>query len=67
MAEELTPTSGSNTKHPSSCLGHLGQTNIDRLEPINRVIDEILSSNPNHSLQAANSICGAMMFEGDFS
>jgi len=67
MADELTPTSGSITKHPSGCLGHFGQTNIDRLEPMNKVLDEILRSNPNLSLQAAHSICGAMMFEGDFS
>ena len=25
-----TPTSGSITKHPSGCLGHFGQTNIDQ-------------------------------------
>jgi ATP-binding cassette subfamily F protein 3 len=67
MADELTPTSGSITKHPTGCLGHFGQTNIDRLEPKNKVLDEILRSNPNLSLQAAHSICGAMMCEGDFS
>ena len=34
---------------------------------MNKVLDEILRSNPKLSLQAAHSICGAMMFEGDFS
>ena len=67
LAGELMPDSGSITKHPSVNLGHFGQTNIDRLEPQNRVLDEILSANPNLSLQAAHSICGAMMFEGDLS
>ena len=67
LAEELTPTSGSITQHPSSRLGHFGQTNIERLEPKNKVLDEILRSNPNLSLQAAHSICGAMMFDGDLS
>ena len=67
LAEELTPNSGDISMHPSASIGHFGQTNIDRLEPQNRVIDEILSSNPSLSLQAAHSICGAMMFEGDFS
>ena len=67
LADELMPDSGSITKHPSVNLGHFGQTNIDRLEPQNRVLDEILSANPNLSLQAAHSICGAMMFEGDLS
>jgi ATP-binding cassette subfamily F protein 3 len=67
LAEELTPSSGSIMKHPSTRIGHFGQTNIDRLEPQNKVLDEILRSNPNLSLQAAHSICGAMMFEGDLS
>ncbi len=67
LANELTPNSGSIVPHPSTRLGHFGQTNIDRLEPKNKVLDEILRSNPNLSLQAAHSICGAMMFDGDLS
>jgi ATP-binding cassette, subfamily F, member 3 len=67
LANELTPNSGSIIPHPSTRLGHFGQTNIDRLEPKNKVLDEILRSNPNLSLQAAHSICGAMMFDGDLS
>ena len=67
LAGELVNSSGSITKHPSASLGHFGQTNIDRLDPQNRVLDEILRANPSLSLQAAHSICGAMMFEGDLS
>jgi ATP-binding cassette subfamily F protein 3 len=67
LAGDLSPRSGSITKHPSVCLGHFGQTNIERLAPENRVLDEILRANPSLSLQAAHSICGAMMFEGDLS
>jgi ATP-binding cassette subfamily F protein 3 len=67
LANELTPNSGDILPHPSAHLGHFGQTNIDRLEPKNKVLDEILRSNPNLSLQAAHSICGAMMFDGDLS
>lgn len=67
LADELTPNAGSIVAHPSARLGHFGQTNIDRLEPKNKVLDEILRSNPNLSLQAAHSICGAMMFDGDLS
>ena len=67
LAGELTPCSGSITKHPSIGLGHFGQTNIDRLEPNNQVLGEILRSNSSLSLQAAHSICGAMMFGGDLS
>jgi ATP-binding cassette, subfamily F, member 3 len=67
LADELKPSVGSIVAHPSTHLGHFGQTNIDRLEPKNKVLDEILRSNPNLSLQAAHSICGAMMFDGDLS
>jgi ATP-binding cassette, subfamily F, member 3 len=67
LANELIPNSGTIVPHPSARLGHFGQTNIDRLEPKNKVLDEILRSNPNLSLQAAHSICGAMMFDGDLS
>ncbi|GMT41980.1 MAG: ABC transporter ATP-binding protein [bacterium] len=64
LAGELVP-SGSITKHPEASLGHFGQTNIDRLNPKNRVVDEIQNANPNLSMQAAHAICGAMMFDGD--
>jgi ATP-binding cassette, subfamily F, member 3 len=67
LAGELVPNSGLINTHPSAGLGHFGQTNIDRLEPQNQVLHEILRSNPSLSLQAAHSICGAMMFEGDLS
>ncbi|MBT5028567.1 MAG: ABC-F family ATP-binding cassette domain-containing protein [Nitrospinaceae bacterium] len=67
LAGELVPTEGKIIQHPSACLGHFGQTNIERLDPQNKVIDEILRSNPSLSLQAAHSICGAMMFDGDMS
>jgi len=67
LAGELTPTGGTINPHPSASPGHFGQTNIDRLEPQNQVLQEILRSNPSLSLQAAHSICGAMMFEGDMA
>ncbi|MFQ5443558.1 MAG: ATP-binding cassette domain-containing protein, partial [Nitrospinales bacterium] len=67
LAGELFPGSGSITSHPNAYFGHFGQTNIDRLQPKNRVLDEIHSANPNLPLQAAHAICGAMMFEGDLS
>lgn len=67
LAGELIPISGSITSHPSACTGHFGQTNIDRLKPKNRVLEEIHDANPNLTLQAAHAICGAMMFEGELS
>ena len=67
LAGELTATAGEIIPHPSASIGHFGQTNIDRLEPQNQVLHEILRSNPSLSLQAAHSICGAMMFESDMA
>lgn len=67
LAGDLSPNSGSITTHPALCVGHFGQTNIDRLEPGNQVLGEILNSNPSLSLQAAHTICGAMMFSGDLA
>ena len=63
----MTASGGEIIPHPSASTGHFGQTNIDRLEPQNQVLHEILRSNPSLSLQAAHSICGAMMFEGDMA
>ena len=67
LAGELTPGSGEIIAHPKTSIGHFGQTNIDRLHSKNRVLDEILDSNPNLTLQAGHAICGAMMFDGDLS
>ena len=65
LAGELIPGTGSITHHPEASIGCFGQTNIDRLNPKNRVVDEIQSANPNLSIQASHAICGAMMFDGD--
>jgi len=65
LSGELTPSSGEIVRHPKASVGHFGQTNIDCLNPKNRVVDEILASNPDLSVQAAHAICGAMMFDGD--
>ena len=67
LVGELTPQAGTIVSHPEALPGHFGQTNIDRLDPKNRVVDEILNSNPDISNQKAHAICGAMMFEGDLS
>lgn len=67
LANELAPKSGSISLHPKTSIGHFGQTNIDRLQSKNRVLDEILDSNPNLTLQAGHTICGAMMFDGELA
>lgn len=65
LAEELTPLSGMVKKHPKLQIGYYGQTNVERLEPARTVAEEILSSDPEGSLQRARNISGTMMFEGD--
>jgi len=65
LSEELTPLSGAVKKHPKLKVGYYGQTNVERLEPQRTVAEEILSSDPEGSVQKARNISGTMMFEGD--
>jgi ATP-binding cassette subfamily F protein 3 len=65
LAGELSPSKGNVVQHPKSKVAWFGQTNIDRLSPLNTVEDEILGVLPEYNRKAARSICGLMMFEGD--
>jgi ATP-binding cassette subfamily F protein 3 len=65
IAGELTPLSGKVTSHPSTTFGHFGQTNINRLETKNTIVDEIYRVNPKLPYSTVRAICGAMMFSGD--
>jgi ATP-binding cassette subfamily F protein 3 len=65
LSEELAPLSGTVKKHPKLKIGYYGQTNVERLEPARTVVEEVLSSDPEGSLQRARNISGTMMFEGD--
>jgi len=67
LASNLSPTSGSVVNKKGTIVGHFGQTNIDRLSPKSRVVDEITSINENLPTSRVRAICGSMMFEGDLA
>ncbi len=67
LAGDLTPQTGSASRHPSLLLGHFGQTNIQRLHMANTIEEEIIAANPALGAQRVRSICGTMMFSGDLA
>lgn len=67
LSGQLRPNSGNIQFHPSTKLGHFGQTNVDRLSAKMTVEEEIRCSNPDLSRSEIRSIAGCMMFEGDLA
>ncbi|MBA4418206.1 MAG: ABC transporter ATP-binding protein [Syntrophus sp. (in: bacteria)] len=65
LAGEMGPTAGSIIPHENLKLGYFGQTNIDRLNPLNTVEEEIGSVFHDGSYGAIRTMCGIMMFDGD--
>ena len=65
IANELPHDKGDIVLHPSTVLAHFGQTNIERLNPKNTIVDEINTAVKNMSISQIRSICGTMMFSGD--
>jgi len=65
LADELSPLSGTISRHKHMQAAYFGQTNILRLNMENTVEKEIMDSHPDHSRRAARGICGVMMFPGD--
>ncbi|MDQ1264396.1 MAG: ATP-binding cassette, subfamily er 3 [Campylobacterota bacterium] len=65
IATELKPLSGTINSHPSIVSAHFGQTNINRLNLDNTIIDEIYSASPKLPYATIRAICGAMMFSGE--
>ena len=65
LAGELKSKTGEIYTHPATKFAHFGQTNIDRLNKDNTIIDEIYVGNPKLAFSTVRSICGAMMFSGD--
>ena len=65
IAGELTPWHGEISAHPSTTFAHFGQTNINRLNLDNTIIDEIYAANPKLPFATVRGICGAMMFSGE--
>ena len=64
LAGELQPREGFITLHENLKTAYFGQTNIERLDPNNTVLEEVLSANGQLSPNAVRNICGAMLFEG---
>ena len=65
LAKELTPNDGDIKFHDKVQIAHFGQTNINRLNLNNTIVDEIHSTNMNLTTTQARSIAGTMMFESD--
>lgn len=63
----LDPIEGKVSFHPSAQIGHFGQTNINRLNLENTIVEEIQAENPDLSISGVRNICGTMMFEGDLA
>lgn len=64
LAGVLTPN-GEITTHPSTSIAHFGQTNIERLNMSNTIINEIQSADNTLPNVKVRGICGTMMFSGD--
>ena len=64
LAGELALQNGDIYFHPETSLAHFGQTNIQRLNEKNTIIDEIYSVDPLLGIAKVRSICGTMMFSG---
>lgn len=65
IAGELTQQSGTLSWHPETTLAHFGQTNINRLNLKQSIIDEIYDVDPLLGITRVRGICGAMMFSGE--
>jgi ATP-binding cassette subfamily F protein 3 len=67
IAGELSKQQGEITFHPSTTIAHFGQTNIERLDTKNTIIDEISSVDKKLGIAQVRAICGTMMFSGDLA
>ena len=67
IAGELKAQEGELKFHPSTTTAHFGQTNIERLNTKNSIIDEISSVSLKLGIAETRSICGTMMFSGELA
>ena len=65
IAGELSLQQGNFSWHPETTLAHFGQTNINRLNLKQSVMDEIYDVDPLLGITRVRGICGAMMFGGE--
>jgi len=64
LAGELPLQQGVLNYHPETAFAHFGQTNIQRLNLRNNVMDEIYEVDPLLGITKVRAICGGMMFSG---
>jgi ATP-binding cassette subfamily F protein 3 len=67
IAGELPKQQGEITLHPSTTMAHFGQTNIERLNTQNTIIDEISAVDKKLGIAQVRGICGTMMFSGELA
>lgn len=65
LAGLLAPTEGTIRAHPSTLIGHFGQTNINHLHDELTVMEEIANANSELKQSEVRTICGIMMFTQD--
>ncbi len=61
----LTPDSGKIARHNNVKSAYFGQTNLENLVQEKTILDELLASDPDNSIQKARNVAGQMMFSGD--
>jgi ATP-binding cassette subfamily F protein 3 len=67
LAEILTPDTGVIKKHNNLKTGYFGQTNLQTLCEEKTVMDELLFTDPDNSIQKCRNIAGTLMFTGDLA
>lgn len=65
IAGELGKQQGKLDFHPSTKFAHFGQTNIERLNVKNDIVNEIASMSKEIGIPQARNIAGRMMFSGE--
>ena len=65
IAGELEVQQGTIEYHPSTKFAHFGQTNIERLNVKNTIVEEIASMSKEIGIPQARNIAGRMMFSGE--
>jgi ATP-binding cassette, subfamily F, member 3 len=62
---DLPMQNGSLEINPNAEIAYFGQTNIDRLNPANTIVDELMKAFPSVDYGKIRAACGAMLFSGD--
>jgi ATP-binding cassette subfamily F protein 3 len=65
IAGELKQQQGAIEYHPSTKFAHFGQTNIERLNVKNTIVEEIATMSKEIGIPQSRNIAGRMMFSGE--